>query len=67
MVRRRLAVICGVLQVVLSADYLQAAEDKLGAIRASCLAALCHLCASDSFQAAVTALYAKLLVIMGRI
>ena len=41
-------------------------EDRLSAVPASCLAALYELCARDSLQAAVTALYAKLLVIMGQ-
>ena len=41
-------------------------EDKLGRFRRDCMAALYDLYTSDSLQAALTALYAKLLVIMGQ-
>ena len=42
-------------------------EDKLGGFRRDCMAALYDLYTSDSLQAALTALYAKLLVILGQL
>ena len=50
----------------LQSDSWRAREDKLARLRGDCMAALSDLYNSDSLQAALTALYAKLLVIMGQ-
>ena len=51
---------------ILQSDSWRASGDKLSRFREDCVAALYDLYTSDSLQAALTALYAKLLVIMGQ-
>ena len=52
--------------IFLQWDSWRASQDKLTRFRGDCAAALYDLYTSDSLQAALTALYAKLLVIMGQ-
>ena len=51
---------------ILQSESCRVSEDKFQRLRRDCVAALYDLYTSDSLQAALTALYAKLLVIMGQ-